>query len=442
MKVFGKYKSLVKGAVFFLSCCFIFNGCQSEKTSPVKSFYGLTDYDGKSSTGSYSPSSYLRTGRTYTFTAKDVNSQNFQSKIDSLKSGDTIILDGSEGTFFLTTTYIRRSGITIKGVNVAVLDFSETLSGVSQEEIDSAVEKVRANFLKGESHFLSYCDNELDSRLNKGRGFYVTGEYNIFENLIIENASDNGLLISQGGNFNIVKNCEARFCGDSGFEVAGIRIDGVDCSEDYKEEGPHDNKFFDCYSHNNFDPWNLGENADGFAVKGGAGDFNYFENCTARWNSDDGWDCYRIRGSTTWINCRAEYNGLCQATGKDWAECSNGNGFKVGGGDRNGTFKGQKVNCPEKHPHAQYLKGCSARGNRGNSGVGFDRNNQYGSIYLVDCHGEDNHADILISGKSTYRHEDYAFGSYGAPCYVKNCTTGSPDGKVSGSYEGDRIVAR
>ena len=53
------------------------------------------------------------------------------------------------------------------------------------------------------------------------------------------------------------------------------------------------------------------ENADGFAVKLHSGEGNYFENCVAEYNSDDGWDCYAAHGAVTLVNCQANYNGYC-----------------------------------------------------------------------------------------------------------------------------------
>ena len=411
---------------------------EAETNLPKSNFFGLVDYDNKHADGTFDEADYQRSGKSYTYTAEDISGSELESIINSkISSGNTIILDGSKGKFSLNLTKIRKSYITIRGINNAILDFSATYGSITKEDIAQAVEGVRSQAASGKGHYLSTYDSELNKKLEQGRGLYITGSYNIIEDLIIENAADNGLLIGQNGNYNIVRNVEARFCGDAGIQISGTALKTpVDCSEDYEEGGPHHNMFFNCYSHNNFDPWNLGENADGFAVKGGAGDYNYFENCIAEYNADDGWDCYRIRGSTTWVNCQANYNGLCQATGENWAEYSNGNGFKVGGGAKSGTFNGQTVNSPEKHPHAQYLKGCSAKGNRGNSGVGFDRNNQYGAIYLEDCFATDNHASILADGRTSLRHQDYALGSYGAKCYVKNCFIGSINDVVESAYAG------
>ena len=380
-----------------------------------KSYFGqLEDFDGKHTDGVYDKTKYERTGEVITYTAKDLDGSKFISVVAKLKKGQTLVLDGSEGVFYFSdTAKLRASGVTIKGVNNAVLDFKNGFE-YNDKQIQKAIEAVRKQAKKGNGHFLSTYDKEMSKSLGAGRGLEICGEYNLIEDLVIQNASDNGLLISYGGNFNIIKNVETRFNGDAGIQLNGKKINSVDCSEDFEEDGPHDNKFLNCYSHDNCDPWNLGENADGFAVKAGVGDFNYFENCRSEYNSDDGWDCFRIRGSCTLVNCQANYNGLNSATKEAWGEYANGNGFKMGGGSKDSY---------PLHPHAQYLKDCTAIGNRGNSGVGFDRNNQHGSLYLVNCFATDNHANLMRNG--TLRHQDYSIGEYGKKCYLENCSVGS-----------------
>ena len=425
----------------------IFFSCKkeipSEPPAPPE-FFGLIDYDNKHCDNSYDKSKFIRNGTTYKYTAENFSSDEFQEKIKNLNFGDIIIFDGSKGIFYFSATAkFTTSGITIKGINNAILDFKGTYGDYSQEYIDEAVEKVRAGASTGGSHYLSKYDEALNKHLNRGYGIRIQGDHILIQDLIIQNASANGILFYTGGNYNIIKNVETRYCGDSGIQLTGQWIDPIDCPEEHATNGPHDNKFFNCYSHDNFDPWNLGENADGFAIKG-AGDFNYFEDCIAEYNSDDGWDCFRIRGSTTLVNCKANYNGIRSpafASKEDdiWAEHSNGNGFKLGGGSTKAEFNGEIVNSPSIHRHAQYLKGCSAIGNRGNSGVGIDRNNQYGSIYLVDCFASDNHANILGSN-GKYRHTDFEFGDYGNTCYVLRCFIGNEKDKVHGKYEGDKIV--
>jgi len=419
--------------------------------STPSSFFGLTDYDNKHTDGTYNESDFLRNGTVYTYTAKDISGDELQQKAKALKTGDTIIFDGSEGIFYFSATAkFTTSGITLKGINNAILDFKELhYKGLNcnytQEYIDAAIEKVKAGESAGGSRYLSEYDSELNKHLNRGYGIRIQGDHILIEDLTIQNASSNGILFYTGGDYNVLKNVETRYCGDSGIQLTGQWIDPIDCPEEHATNGPHDNKFFNCYSHDNFDPWNLGENADGFAIKG-AGDYNYFEDCIAEYNSDDGWDCFRIRGSSTLVNCKANYNGIrspafASEPEQIWGKHSNGNGFKLGGGSTSAEFNGQIVNSASIHRHPQYLKDCTAIGNRGNSGVGFDRNNQYGSIYLVDCFASDNKANILGSN-GKFRHTDFEFGDYGNICYVLRCFVGNESDKVHGKYEGDKIVVQ
>ena len=113
------------------------------------------------------------------------------------------------------------------------------------------------------------------------------------------------------------------------------------------------------------------ENADGFAVKLHSGQGNYFENCVAEYNSDDGWDLYAAHGAVKMVNCRADYNGLCNGIRGD------GNGFKMGGVDNKTPGTAAHLD-----PLNHVLIGCTAKGNYAN---GFDRNNQSGVVTMQNC---------------------------------------------------------
>ena len=108
----------------------------------------------------------------------------------------------------------------------------------------------------------------------------------------------------------------------------------------------------------------------------------------------------------------------------------------MGGGPVNGIFNGKEVDTNEMHPHPQYLIGCSAVGNRGNSGCGYDRNCQYGSVYVEYCYATDNHASIPPST----RHQDYAFTKKGYDCYAIESYIGSANDVVAGPHIGDILV--
>ncbi len=408
--------------------------------------FKLQDKDGKRTTGSVNEADYIRNGKTYTVYASeeyggaDSTGKAVSTLMKNLAEGDTLVFDGSKGIFYFKERLIlNKSNVTVKGKNNAILDFSK-INPYTKEEIDEAIALVKAYFkddANGGGHYLRYVDEALrkvilegsvrkmSDALGKLKGLSLNStNYVIVEDLIIQNAPSAGLQISAGhndtsyvnGSYNIIRNVESRFNGDSGFQISSGLKYSTDINPDYiyYEDGPHDNKFFNCYSHDNCDPWNLGENADGFAMKGGTGDRNYFENCISEYNSDDGWDFFHIRGSCTFVNCIARYNGLNRNTKEAWAECANGNGFKLGGG----STDAEKAD----NPHPQYLKGCISYGNSGNSGVGFDRNNQYGSIYLENCWAANNGANLFQYGKTTLRRQNYALSRTGGnDCYILDC---------------------
>lgn len=121
-------------------------------------------------------------------------------------------------------------------------------------------------------------------------GLKVTSSGNTIENLVVENAHDNGIQIKGvDATDNTVRNCILRYNNDSGLQMAG---------------GAHNNTAENIISYRNCDVYTRGANADGFAVKLGAGianttdeeavaqSANSFINCYAWENGDDGWDSY------------------------------------------------------------------------------------------------------------------------------------------------------
>ena len=141
-----------------------------------------------------------------------------------------------------------------------------------------------------------------DSRTSKGEsntGIYIKGSGYTFKNLIIENAGDCGVRIKGADAGNCVfENCVFRYNLNSGFSVTSYA---------------HDNKLYNCDSYRNGDiVQKNGDDADGYSVKISAGAGNYFYNCRAWENSDDGWDSYD-RGDlvpdVTYIECLAWHNG-------------------------------------------------------------------------------------------------------------------------------------
>ncbi|SDH99467.1 Right handed beta helix region [Pseudobutyrivibrio sp. 49] len=236
--------------------------------------------------------------------------------LSKAKSGTTIVINGTVKSGAVKVP----AGVHISGKNNAVIDFSST-SG------------------------------------SNGRGLTFEGNGSKVSNITVKNASDNGLYIT--GSNNTFTSVEACYNQDAGFQVCN---------------GGAYNKFIKCHSHHNADA--KGENADGFANKLHSGEGNYYEECIADYNSDDGWDCYAAHGAVTLVNCQANFNGYCNGIYGD------GNGFKMGGVDN--KTPGQKAHLdPLKHT----LTGCSAKGNLAS---GFDRNNQSGVVTMKNCTADSN----------------------------------------------------
>lgn len=191
------------------------------------------------------------------------------SKLTTLTAGSTASLatykyTGSAGYIYL---YSAGSGINIYKIQVDTASSSSNSSSGSTSSGSST---------SGSS----------------GKGITMSGSGSTIENVVIKNAADNGIYVS--GSNNTFKNVETCYNEDTGIQVS---------------EGGSYNKFYDCYSHHNCDSG--AENADGYAVKLHSGEGNYFENCTASYNVDDGWDLYAAHGAVEFVNCTANYNGYC-----------------------------------------------------------------------------------------------------------------------------------
>jgi hypothetical protein len=122
-----------------------------------------------------------------------------------------------------------------------------------------------------------------------------------------------------------------------------------------------------CDAYRNYDP-PIGGIADEFSAKWTVGPGNVFRGCRAYNNSDDGWDLWMGTGSVLIDSCFAFRNGV-----DSWHSGSfdgNGNGFKLGG----------------EFIAAQHtVKNCVSFDNAGNTGRGFDENNNTGGQTLYNC---------------------------------------------------------
>ncbi len=160
--------------------------------------------------------------------------------------------------------------------------------------------------MKGATDITNSSSNDNDI------GIKIRTADNRVANLVIEKAHDNGIqLKGTGATGNIIENCIVRYNNDSGIQIAS---------------GAKGNTLKGVYSYRNCDVYTLGSNADGFAIKLGAGpetttDEKVIEdgkitiiNCCAWDNGDDGWDSFD-KESDYWTyridytNCMAWNNG-------------------------------------------------------------------------------------------------------------------------------------
>ncbi|MEO8254935.1 MAG: right-handed parallel beta-helix repeat-containing protein [Flavobacterium sp.] len=175
----------------------------------------------------------------------------------------------------------------------------------------------------------------------KSWGVKLNGSYWNVTNMTIKNAPDCGLVLQEGG-YNYIYKITATGNKDSGIQIYN---------------GAHHNTVSNCYSAENFDTANGGENADGFACKLSGGPGNVFDSCTAYHNSDDGWDLYGQPYTVTIKNCKAQNNGF--------GGNGDGNGFKLG-------------SASQKIPHT--VTNNSATNNKA---WGYDGNGNTGKITIT-----------------------------------------------------------
>lgn len=340
------------------------NAGSSSNTGSSSSNTGSSSNSSSNNSGSSSESAGSTSNTTNSIEVKN-GGTTLSAAISKAKSGTTIVINGTVKSDAIKVP----SGVNISGKNNATIDFSST-SG------------------------------------SNGRGLTFEGNGSTVSDVTVKNASDNGLYIT--GSNNTFKNVTACYNEDAGFQVCN---------------GGSNNKFYSCYSHHNADA--KGENADGFANKLHSGTGNYYENCVAEYNSDDGWDCYAAHGAVVLVNCQANYNGYCNGIYGD------GNGFKMGGVDN--KTPGQKAHLD---PLNHTLTGCIAKGNYAN---GFDRNNQSGVVTMKNCTGDSNKGKNYnwpADGKPSALGYKVTFGK----AKIIDCTSKNGKNNLSGAVLSGKCV--
>ena len=126
------------------------------------------------------------------------------------------------------------------------------------------------------------------------------------------------------------------------------------------------NLVLNCDAHHNFDyrlAGYIGGDADGFGVDFCTGEGNVLRGCRSWWNSDDGYDMWRMEKGVTLDQCWAFWNGFKPDS---FDRAADGNGFKLG-----------LNTAAPRH----VVQRCLAFHNRVN---GFDENGSSGPEFIIN----------------------------------------------------------
>ena len=188
-------------------------------------------------------------------------------------------------------------------------------------------------------------------------GFSISGDYYHLKGLEIIHAGHNGIACT--GHNNIIEACKIHSNRNSGFQFGGGTNNGT---------YPSNNLILNTDSYLNYDAPTGGGNADGFSPKWYIGKGNVFKGCRAWQNSDDGFDLWMADSTVEIDSCLAFRNGVNSWGGT--LSGNNGNGFKLGG------------NYVATH---HLVQNCVSFDNAGDTGRGFDENNDTAGQTLYNC---------------------------------------------------------
>ncbi len=222
---------------------------------------------------------------TYTMSAfaDNISSPNVYEQNFSVSDGTAVTtydelseaINNKDEKIYIMNSIEMKDGIQLSGSN-------QSLIGVPSE--DGKLPVLNFENMKGENDIVKGKSSDKDVAVR------ISGPDNEVKNLIIEKGHDNGILIKGTKALNNkVTNCILRYNNDSGLQITG---------------GARGSIIKSVYSYRNCDVFTLGGNADGFAIKLGAGpskttdlfeileNRNVFKDCYAWENSDDAWDSF------------------------------------------------------------------------------------------------------------------------------------------------------
>ena len=220
----------------------------------------------------------------------------------------------------------------------------------------------------------------FSSMTGSSDGVKLSGSYYHLYGLEIIGAGHNGINVS--GKNNIIENCNVHSNRNSGIQMG---------SSSDLTSWPSNNLFLNCDSWLNYDA-PIGGNADGFAIKWNIGKNNVLRGCRSYNNSDDGYDLWMADSTLIIDSCYAFRNGV-----DSWGQTGfngNGNGFKLGGNYIATTH---------------YVSHCVSFDNAGNTGRGYDENNNTAPQVVYNCvayrdKGDNFHFNnTLVSGQHLIR---------------------------------------
>ena len=215
--------------------------------------------------------------------------------VDVARPGQTILL--LEGTYLLTRPIKIQRGM--DGTAQLPIRMIADPNAKSRPVLD--FQRLSAGIVHGGNHWF-FSGFDVTNTQNKQKGFQVSGNNNVLEDILAYYNGDTGIQIS-------------RYSGTFDLDITAW---------------PANNLVRNCTSYCNYDAGF--EDADGFAAKLTCGEGNVFDGCVAYNNADDGWDLYAKLatgsiGSVTIRNCVAYSNGFVPGVEGQ----GNGNGFKLGG---------------------------------------------------------------------------------------------------------------
>ena len=269
----------------------------------------------------------------------------------------------------------------------------------------------------------------------QARCIYVNhlANYWTFYGLVLQHAKDNGMKME--GSYNIVERCTFRYNNDTGLQIGMYKDFSIEETKSFPISGTpqfnpaytycRGNKVINCDSYENADieayggKTDDGGDADGFAVKLFPGPGTEFHGCRAWNNSDDNWDLYMTYHPVVIDHCWAYHAGYYTSASGTEVEGKNGNGFKLGGGgSAGGAAFDQSVG-------AHVVTNCVSFGNLHK---GFDQNNAYEGMYVINC--------VAWGNEYNYRFPtEFKFGTM----TLRNCigwgATATKSGRAVGNHE-------